>query len=118
MYKGTVVVGIHMSPQLRSKYDGSVYKCEDKGHWNEKQNSHAQQPWIVNQFNHYVLLVGYDANTNFIYKNSMGTDWGDKGYGTFQSYYDCGIRIVSYEFYASRLLSLGFIILVLWLWLL
>jgi C1A family cysteine protease len=50
-----------------------------------------------------VLLVGYDSNTNFIFKNSLGDDWGDKGYGTFKKYYDCGIRIVSYEFYGFRM---------------
>lgn len=57
---------------------------------------------MINQLNHYVMLVGYDANTNFIYKNSFGKEWGNDGYGTFEKNYDCGIRIVSYEFYAAR----------------
>lgn len=56
----------------------------------------------MDQLNHYVLLVGYDASTNFIYKNSFGTGWGDQGYGTFKHNYDCGIRIVSYEFFGVR----------------
>lgn len=109
-----MTVGIYMSDKLRYDYTGGVYECRDHGHYNHSNiNNHAEQPWIVNQFNHYVLLVGYDSNTNFIFKNSLGTGWGDQGYGTFKKYYDCGIRIVSFEFFGPRLsLAALFIMLV------
>jgi len=41
--------------------------------------------------NHAVVLVGYDANGNYIIKNSWGTSWGDNGFGIISKDFDCGI---------------------------
>ncbi|EAR99636.1 papain family cysteine protease (macronuclear) [Tetrahymena thermophila SB210] len=41
--------------------------------------------------NHEVLLVGYDANHNWIIKNSWGVGWGQQGYITLAAGDSCGI---------------------------
>lgn len=90
-----------------------MYDCNTKGEGkfnNSNVNVHTQQPWVVYQLNHYVALVGYDTSGNFIFKNSHGTTWGNNGYGTFKKNSDCGIRLVSYQFYSPRM---GFILVLL-----
>lgn len=37
--------------------------------------------------NHYVQVIGYDSNGNYIIKNSWGIYWGDNGYATIE--YGC-----------------------------
>jgi len=43
--------------------------------------------------NHYVQVIGYDSNGNYIIKNSWGIYWGDNGYATIDATMDCGIKI-------------------------
>ncbi|EAR95557.1 papain family cysteine protease (macronuclear) [Tetrahymena thermophila SB210] len=43
------------------------------------------------ELNHAVIAVGYDAQGNYIIKNSWGPYWGDKGYITVSAQNDCGI---------------------------
>jgi len=40
---------------------------------------------------HAVLAVGYDANGNWLVKNSWGTTWGSKGYFTLKTGNTCGV---------------------------
>lgn len=51
------------------------------------------------KINHGALLIGYDADGNWIIKNSWGTGWGENGYATISKYYNCGIT-----FYADYLI--------------
>lgn len=41
--------------------------------------------------NHAVILVGYDANGNYIIKNSWGTSWGEDGFGIISKTNDCAL---------------------------
>jgi cathepsin L len=41
--------------------------------------------------NHAVIIVGLDANKNYIIKNSWGTNWGNQGFATVSSTNDCGL---------------------------
>lgn len=41
--------------------------------------------------NHAVLLVGIDADQNWIIKNSWGAEWGENGYITLAPGNTCGI---------------------------
>ena len=45
----------------------------------------------ITQLNHAVLIVGYDANGNYIIKNSWGTNWGVNGFATISRDADCGL---------------------------
>jgi C1A family cysteine protease len=51
-------------------------------------------PNFANAFasiNHAVVIVGMDANNNYIIKNSWGTAWGDSGFATVSSVNDCAL---------------------------
>ena len=50
------------------------------------------------KINHGALLVGYDADGNWIFKNSWGTDWGINGFGIISKDYNCG-----FDYYADYL---------------
>ncbi len=54
------------------------------------QHKKECQKNIANCYSHAVLLVGYDLDTKiFTFKNSWGTEWGNKGYGKISfSYMD------------------------------
>jgi cathepsin L len=41
--------------------------------------------------NHAVVIVGMDADKNYIIKNSWGTAWGDSGFATVSSVNDCAL---------------------------
>lgn len=41
--------------------------------------------------NHAVVIVGMDADKNYIIKNSWGTRWGDSGFATVSSVNDCAL---------------------------
>lgn len=44
-----------------------------------------------NGINHAVVIVGMDADKNYIIKNSWGTAWGDSGFATVSSVNDCAL---------------------------
>lgn len=51
-------------------------------------------PSFANAFasiNHAVVIVGMDADKNYIVKNSWGTTWGDSGFATVSSVNDCAL---------------------------
>jgi hypothetical protein len=48
--------------------------------------------------NHAVELIGYDANGNYIIKNSWGTLWGNQGYAVIDRRYSCGIGLYSVQY--------------------
>jgi hypothetical protein len=50
------------------------------------------------QLNHGVEVVGYDANGNFIIKNSWGTKWGLNGFAYINARNNCGITMYAYRF--------------------
>jgi cathepsin L len=77
-------------------YSGGVYSCG--------QNK------TMDQLNHAVLIIGMDNNSNYIIKNSYGSNWGDHGFGMINSSYnDCGIRIAVYQ------LTYGSIVEIFWI---
>ncbi len=41
--------------------------------------------------NHAVVIVGMDADKNYIIKNSWGTTWGESGFATVSSVNDCAL---------------------------
>lgn len=45
----------------------------------------------VSLVNHAVIIVGYDADGNYIIKNSWGPTWGENGYGVISKSADCGM---------------------------
>lgn len=47
--------------------------------------------------NHAVEIVGYDANDNWIVKNSWGTVWGVNGYGTISNANDCALTAYVFQ---------------------
>lgn len=47
--------------------------------------------------NHAVVIVGMDANKNYIIKNSWGTNWGDSGYATVSATNDCALTAFVYQ---------------------
>lgn len=42
--------------------------------------------------NHAVLVVGYDAEGNWIIKNSWGEDFGENGYITISKNFNCNLE--------------------------
>jgi C1A family cysteine protease len=62
----------------------------DATNWNTyKQNTIFNN--CAKSLNHAVLAVGYDANGNWIIKNSWGTTWGNKGFMTLAAGDTCGV---------------------------
>lgn len=51
-----------------------MYDKHDTEFWKEKKN--------FNLSDHAVVLVGYD-DKGFIFRNSFGEKWGNKGYGVY-----------------------------------
>ncbi len=47
--------------------------------------------------NHAVVIVGMDANKNYIIKNSWGTRWGDSGFATISSTADCALSAYVFQ---------------------
>jgi hypothetical protein len=106
VYNGVVIVGIQMTPALRAVRGSGAYLCPDILNINITANNYiSRQPWIITQINHYVLVVGYDSSTNFIFKNSYGTTYGDGGYGKVINNHDCGIRVVAYQLWSTRIIA-------------
>jgi len=52
----------------------------------------------VSNLNHAILVVGYDANGNYIIKNSWGTSWGQSGYALIDPTMDCGVKLYVYRY--------------------
>lgn len=55
---------------------------------------YTQCPTFATAFagiNHAVVIVGMDADKNYIIKNSWGTAWGDAGFATVSSVNDCAL---------------------------
>ena len=49
--------------------------------------------------NHAITIVGFDADGNWIMKNSWGEDWGTNGYMILSKDYNCGLtRVLELEF--------------------
>ena len=49
--------------------------------------------------NHAITIVGFDADGNWIMKNSWGEDWGTDGYMILSKDYNCGLtRVLEFEF--------------------
>ncbi len=53
------------------------------------------------RINHAVVVVGYDANGNYIIKNSWGTTWGESGYGVVSKDNNCGLTAAVYQYESS-----------------
>lgn len=117
VYKGVIISGLYMGAALRAFTGTGVYKCIDTvSYRNSNVNNDAQQPWMAKQFNHYVLVVGYDSSTNFIIKNSLGLGWGSLGFGKLANGYDCGIRILPQQLSGWRMAGVLLMMIVLaWL---
>ncbi len=51
--------------------------------FNNNQNGHIEMPKHTEKLlgGHCVLLVGYNENKEWIFRNSWGSEWGDNGYG-------------------------------------
>lgn len=47
--------------------------------------------------NHAVVIVGMDADKNYIIKNSWGTAWGENGFATVSSVNDCALTGFVYQ---------------------
>lgn len=47
--------------------------------------------------NHAVIIVGMDANKNYIIKNSWGPGWGDSGFATISSTADCALSAFVFQ---------------------
>ncbi|KAM3129368.1 hypothetical protein pb186bvf_018516 [Paramecium bursaria] len=47
--------------------------------------------------NHAILIVGYDAQGNWIVQNSWGTSWGEAGYIRVKAGDTCGITKMAYQ---------------------
>jgi cathepsin L len=57
-------------------------------------------PNFANAFatiNHAVVIVGMDADKNYIIKNSWGTRWGDSGFATISSVNDCALSAYVFQ---------------------
>lgn len=61
----------------------------------------------ASQINHAITLIGYDANGNWLIKNSWGTGWGIGGFGWMKDTYDCGIKLYAYQFTETAVASYG-----------
>lgn len=74
--------------------------------WNYKSGTHScsrdEQPIDINNFNHAVLIVGYNSDNNYIIQNSMGEDWGEYGYGIIDHKNDCGLSLINYQMFEFR----------------
>lgn len=51
--------------------------------------------------NHAVIIVGYDADGNYIIKNSWGTKWGTNGFGVVSKNADCAMSAWVHQ-YSSK----------------
>lgn len=77
-----VVVGMAAGEFGFSFYQSGIYSCSPKS---------------IYELDHAVTLIGYDANGNWLIKNSWGTDWGIKGFGWLSGQADCGITYWVYQ---------------------
>lgn len=78
-------------------------------------------PSFANAFstiNHAVVIVGMDANKNYIIKNSWGPYWGEAGFGTISSVNDCALSAYVFDINwgyqvlgSSLILLLAFLVL-------
>ena len=53
------------------------------------------------RINHAVVIIGYDANGNYIIKNSWGTTWGMNGFGIVSKDNDCGLSAYAFQYSSS-----------------
>lgn len=58
--------------------------------------------------NHAVVIVGMDANRNYIIKNSWGSAWGDSGFATVSSTNDCALSAFVFKLSAQSATSWGY----------
>ena len=54
-----------------------------------------------NNINHAVVIVGYDADGNYIVKNSWGTTWGINGFGVVSKDRDCALSAYAFQYVSS-----------------
>lgn len=94
LHKGVMVSGINMALDPKAYNGTGSYKCPNS--WSFI-NSETDQIWKYLLPNHFVLLVGYDSDSNFIFKNSYGRTWGNAGYGKVAAGDDCGIRTLALQ---------------------
>lgn len=90
---GTMAVGINADSGFQS-YSSGIYSC-------------AAPTTNHSDINHAVQLIGYDANGDWIIKNSWGTSWGIEGFGyvTSDSAGNCGINLEVYRLYGRQLMG-------------
>jgi len=73
-------------------------------------------PAFANAFagiNHAVVIVGMDANKNYIIKNSWGTNWADSGFATISATNDCALSAYVYAMtWGYQLMGSALLILV------
>lgn len=65
-------------------YSEGVFSCDDTT--NESNLNHA------------ITVVGYDADGNFIAKNSWGKSWGVNGFMNLSKDNDCGLKLYTFQF--------------------
>ena len=54
-----------------------------------------------NSIDHAVVIVGYDANGNYIIKNSWGTLWGESGFAVIDKTNNCALNAFVYQYTSS-----------------
>ncbi|EAR95556.1 papain family cysteine protease (macronuclear) [Tetrahymena thermophila SB210] len=79
-------------PDIKSAISqGPISVTVDASNWRSYQGGIFNRCSRNPQLNHAVIAVGYDAQGNYIIKNSWGPYWGDKGYITVSAQNDCGV---------------------------
>ena len=73
--QGPFAVAINANPFFH--YEGGILDCSS---------------FDITGTNHYVVVVGYDAEGNWILKNSWGTDRGENGYITVDKNGNCNMQ--------------------------
>jgi len=62
--------------------------------------------------NHALVIVGMDANKNYIIKNSWGTTWGESGFATVSSTNDCALSAYVYALtWGDKLVGTGLMLI-------
>ncbi len=64
--------------------------CVDASNWSLYRSGVFSNCGTTN-LNHAVVLVGYNANDEWIVRNSWGTSWGEVGYIRLKAGNTCGL---------------------------